>query len=54
VWTSVGDFSGSHIDTIYSDATRYDPYLAIAVGLLLALIVRRGVRARRLKARSAT
>ena len=47
VWTSVGYFSGSHIDTIYSDATRYDSYFAIAVGvLLLAYIARRVVRAR--------
>ncbi len=42
VWTSVGYFSGSHINTIYNDATRYDTYLAIAVGvLILAYIVRR-------------
>jgi membrane protein DedA with SNARE-associated domain len=47
-WSSVGYFSGSHIDTIYNDATRYDTYLAIAVGaLLLAFIVRRAVRMRR-------
>jgi membrane protein DedA with SNARE-associated domain len=47
VWTSVGYFSGNHIDTIYSDATRYDSYLAIAVGVLvLAYIGRRVVRAR--------
>ena len=48
VWTSVGYFSGSHIDTIYRDATRYSTYLAIAVGaLLLAFITRRVVRIRR-------
>jgi membrane protein DedA with SNARE-associated domain len=48
VWTSVGYFSGSHIDTIYNDATRYDTYLAIAVGaLLLAYIARRVLRVRR-------
>jgi membrane protein DedA with SNARE-associated domain len=48
VWTSVGYFSGSHIDTIYNDATRYDTYLAIAIGaLLLAHIARRVLRARR-------
>jgi membrane protein DedA with SNARE-associated domain len=47
VWTSVGYFSGNHIDTIYGDATRYDSYLAIAVGVLvLAYIARRIVRAR--------
>jgi membrane protein DedA with SNARE-associated domain len=42
VWTSVGYFSGSHISTIYNDATRYDTYLAIAVGvLILAYVARR-------------
>ncbi len=47
VWTSVGYFSGSHINTIYNDATRYDTYLAIVVGaLLLAFIARRVMRAR--------
>lgn len=51
VWTSVGYFSGDHITAIYDTATRYDVYLAIAVGVLLvgyvALRVRR-MRARRL------
>ncbi len=42
VWTSVGYFSGNHINTIYNDATRYDTYFAIAVAvLLLAYIARR-------------
>ena len=51
VWTSVGYFSGSHINAIYDDATRYDRYLAIAVGLLLlGFIVHRVVRARRARA----
>jgi membrane protein DedA with SNARE-associated domain len=51
VWTSVGYLSGSHIDTIYRTATRYDTYLAIAVGvLILAFILRRVVRARRARA----
>ena len=37
-----------HIDTIYNDATRYDGYLAIAVGaLLVAFIARRVVQMRR-------
>ncbi|HEY1510826.1 MAG TPA: DedA family protein [Solirubrobacteraceae bacterium] len=48
VWTSVGYFSGSHINTIYDDVTRYDTYLAIAAGLVvLAFIVHRIVRVRR-------
>jgi membrane protein DedA with SNARE-associated domain len=55
VWTSVGYFSGSHIDTIYNDATRYDTYLAIAVGaLLIAYIAHRVVRLRRARAPNAT
>ncbi len=42
VWTSLGYFSGSHIDTIYRDATRYDTYLAVAVAVvILAYIIRR-------------
>jgi membrane protein DedA with SNARE-associated domain len=48
VWTSIGYFSGNHIDAIYKAATHYDTYLAIAVGLLLlAYIARRVLRARR-------
>ncbi len=51
VWTCVGYFSGNHIDTIYNDATRYDTYLAIAVGVLvIAYVVWRVVRARRRRA----
>ena len=51
VWTSIGYFSGSHIDTIYNLATRYSTYLVIVVGvLLLAYIARRIVRARRARA----
>ena len=51
VWTSVGYFAGSNIDTIYNQATRYDRYLAIALVLLLvAYIARRVVRARRARA----
>jgi membrane protein DedA with SNARE-associated domain len=35
VWTSIGYFSGSHIDTIYKAATRYSTYLAVAVAVLI-------------------
>ncbi len=53
VWTSVGYFSGSHIDVIYRDATRYDTYLAAAVVVLvIAYVTRRVVRARRSQADS--
>ncbi|MFZ0041869.1 MAG: DedA family protein [Solirubrobacteraceae bacterium] len=42
VWTSVGYLSGSHITTIYNDATRYDTYVAIAIAVfVLAYIIRR-------------
>ncbi|HEX8975237.1 MAG TPA: DedA family protein [Solirubrobacteraceae bacterium] len=48
VWTSIGYLSGNHINTIYGDATRYDTYLAAAVGLLIiGLIARHVVRRRR-------
>jgi membrane protein DedA with SNARE-associated domain len=55
VWTSIGYFSGSHIDAIYNAATRYDTYLAIAVGVaVVAYIAYRVVRARRARARNAS
>jgi membrane protein DedA with SNARE-associated domain len=55
VWTSIGYFSGSHIDTIYKDATRYSTYLAIVVGtLLLAYFARRVARLRRARTPSVT
>ncbi len=51
VWTSVGYFSGSNINAIYNAATRYDKYLAIAVGvLLIAFITHHVMRARRARA----
>ena len=50
VWTSIGYLSGSHIDSIYSTATRYDAYLAIAVGALLIIYL--ASRLKRRKGRS--
>ena len=51
VWTSVGYFSGSHIDTIYADATRYDKYLVVALALVVAAYVALRIRrARRTRA----
>jgi membrane protein DedA with SNARE-associated domain len=44
VWTSVGYFSGSHIDTIYADATRYDKYLLVALALVVAAYVALRIR----------
>ena len=53
-WVSVGYFSGSHIDAIYSDATRYDTYVAAALGVaLLAYLARRVIRRRRARAGNA-
>lgn len=51
VWTSIGYFSGDHIDTIYNAATRYSSYLAIAVGVVIvAYLARRLLRARAARA----
>jgi membrane protein DedA with SNARE-associated domain len=47
VWASVGYFSGSHINSIYDEATRYSGYLAVAVGLLLLAYIARRVWRRR-------
>ena len=52
VWTSIGYASGSHINTIYAAATRYDLYLAIAVAALLMLYL--ASRLKRSKVRSAS
>ena len=55
VWTSVGYFSGSHIDTIYDDVTRYYKYLVIALVLgVAAYIILRMMRVRRARAPDAT
>lgn len=51
VWASIGYLSGNHITTIYNDATRYDTYLAAAVGaFVIALITRRLLKSRRARA----
>jgi membrane protein DedA with SNARE-associated domain len=41
VWTSIGYFSGSHINTIYDQATRYSSYLAVAFGILVLAYITR-------------
>jgi membrane protein DedA with SNARE-associated domain len=38
-WVSIGYFSGSHINSIYNTATRYELYFGIAVGLLLLAFI---------------
>jgi membrane protein DedA with SNARE-associated domain len=54
VWTSVGYFAGSNINTIYDDATRYSRWVALAFLLLvLAYIARRIMRGRRARASNA-
>ena len=50
VWTCVGYFSGSHINAIYREATRYDTYLAIAVGVALVAYLSRALYRRRRRA----
>jgi membrane protein DedA with SNARE-associated domain len=52
VWTTIGYVSGSHINTIYSAATRSEVYLAIAVGAILMLSL--SIWLKRSKARSAS
>ncbi len=48
VWVSIGYFSGSHIDSIYRAATRYELFFGIAVGLvILAWVVHRVWKIRR-------
>jgi membrane protein DedA with SNARE-associated domain len=53
VWTTVGYVSGSHIETIYNDAKRYEVYLAITVGILIVAYIARRVWRRRQRSRSA-
>lgn len=40
-WTSVGYFSGAHINTIYHDATRYSTYLTLAAAALVIIYIAR-------------
>jgi membrane protein DedA with SNARE-associated domain len=47
-WVSVGELAGNHIDTIYSDITRYSLVaLGVAAVVVLVLIARTVVRKRR-------
>jgi membrane protein DedA with SNARE-associated domain len=55
LWTSVGYLAGNHIQTIYTEATRYSLYLLIAAGVAaVALIVRAVIRRRRRRRQPAT
>jgi membrane protein DedA with SNARE-associated domain len=46
-WVSIGYFSGSHIDSIYHTATKYEAYFGIAVGLVIVAWIARHVWKRR-------
>jgi membrane protein DedA with SNARE-associated domain len=50
VWTSIGYFSGNHINSIYNTATQYSLYLAIAAGVLVVVFVARRIRRGRARA----
>jgi membrane protein DedA with SNARE-associated domain len=47
VWTAVGYASGPHINSVYDTATKYELYVAIAFGLLVAALIARHVYRRR-------
>jgi len=53
VWVSIGYLSGSHINAIYSAATRYEVYLAIAVVAFAVLYLARRLKRRRDRRRAA-
>jgi membrane protein DedA with SNARE-associated domain len=40
-WTTLGYFSGSHINSIYNTASRYSTYLALAVALFILIYIGR-------------
>ncbi len=42
-WTSIGYFSGNHIDSVYNTATRYSTYLAIAAAALIIAWIARAI-----------
>jgi membrane protein DedA with SNARE-associated domain len=55
VWVTIGYVSGSHINSIYATAIRYDAYVGAAVVvLLIAYIARRVARRRRARAAQST
>lgn len=49
-WTTLGYLSGSHINSIYSTATQYSTYLAIAVAVLILTYIARRLIKRRTRA----
>jgi membrane protein DedA with SNARE-associated domain len=46
-WTTLGYLSGSHIEAIYTDATRYSTYIAIALAVFGIAYVARDLRRKR-------
>ena len=51
LWTTIGYVSGANVDAIYKDITRYEAYVGIALGVVLAGFLARAVR-RHLRRRS--
>lgn len=48
LWTTLAYLVGSHITTVYDEVSRYEVYVLVAVGVLIAaLVVRHCVRRRR-------
>ncbi|WP_377267218.1 DedA family protein [Peterkaempfera sp. SMS 1(5)a] len=47
LWATVGYTAGSHIDTVYRDVSRYQSYLLIVLGVLVAALVARHLLRRR-------
>jgi membrane protein DedA with SNARE-associated domain len=53
VWTGIGYLSGNHLNTIYSAATRYEAYLALAaVAFVMICLAIRLKRAKRVRGQS--
>ncbi|MFD2415598.1 DedA family protein [Amycolatopsis pigmentata] len=47
VWASLGDLAGSHITAIYDQIHRYQPYVLLAVGVVVAALITRHLARRR-------
>ncbi|MFJ4005713.1 hypothetical protein ACIPWL_20015 [Streptomyces sp. NPDC090023] len=50
LWSTLAYVAGSHISTVYDEVVRYQRYVLIAAGILVAaLVVRHLVRRRRVR-----
>jgi membrane protein DedA with SNARE-associated domain len=55
LWTSVGRLAGRHIDAIYEQVRRYEPFVLVALGVVIvALLARYLVRRRRRRGQAAS